>query len=574
MTAPPVVQGFSGATADAGPFFLTPPIVAKDDCGILYVQSANQDAFLSVPAGFSIILGSTAGIGTLSATVARVAGAAFNEANPTTGGTVTIPASVVSGHDLFLHLNSRNHNSGTAYPTVTDNDGGTWTRIHETSTRQGTIWHRKATSATASKTITVAGCVSQCAATLEVYSGGDTVPYTNFSVEDNAAGDESHAGFTPSAADSMVVVSIFYMGDDHTTTNFEASNPATLTKRTENVNTGCAVVTASAKQTGAAAATGTFTWEPDSAATSKSIVYAIKPAAANPATRVTMFGRRFDSATPPTPWIGDSGDHQLAFMLTFRGCVRKGNFWDVFSAPQTLAAPDTAVSIPGLTTNFDQCLIAAAVAHAIDSTTAQASGWTNASLASAPVEQADVATNVGAGGGIAVATGVKTVKGLVSATTATLASSSIQAKVAIALRPHVPPAGDTTFLSITDPDDNSTIALNVLAFREEPMDFRGSLRPAFDGTLRSTLRGPKRRFTATVDLLSVTEVEALRAFVRLPTGPGPRVLYMVSKLNGALRGAEPILVYVEVGPSVPTDHELAAGTYVQTYETDLTFREI
>jgi len=168
------------------------------------------------------------------------------------------------------------------------------------------------------------------------------------------------------------------------------------------------------------------------------------------ATRLTVFWSRATSSTMGAVGINDSGDHQIAQIITFRGVTNTGNPFNL-SAGNVAATAATAVSIPGATTTIANALVVAIVANATLTTTAQTSGWTNSSLSSV-TERADINTNVGFGGGFGVATGVKAAAGAYNATTATLATSSRQGRMSIALRPPV-----TVLANGTNPG-NVTIA--------------------------------------------------------------------------------------------------------------------
>lgn len=75
--------------------------------------------------------------------------------NPTTSFTVTISASTLTNDLLFLTVIHK----ATTNPTVTDNDtgGNTWVLLEAINdgTRSYTVWWKRATSGTASKTVTV-----------------------------------------------------------------------------------------------------------------------------------------------------------------------------------------------------------------------------------------------------------------------------------------------------------------------------------------------------------------------------------------------------------------------------------
>jgi hypothetical protein len=150
------------------------------------------------------------------------------------------------------------------------------------------------------------------------------------------------------------------------------------------------------------------------------------------ATRLSVFWKRA-TATETAPTVTDPGDHAIAQILAFRGCVDSGNPWDVTSG-DVAAAATTAVSIPGDTTTVVNCLVVLAVSNATDTATPQTSGYANADLVNL-TERTDRNSTQGNGGGFAVITGEKAAIGAYGATTATLATSSVQGRISIALKP-------------------------------------------------------------------------------------------------------------------------------------------
>jgi hypothetical protein len=222
------------------------------------------------------------------ADVTHIASAVANEANPTTTFTVTIPASAEAGDDLYLSVMSRNSSTD---PTVVDDDtgGNTWSVFGNTGTNGLSIWWKKATSGSANKTITVDGCVNSAAGGVSVYRGGAAGdPTTNVSIELNAGGDETHAGFTPDNADSMICLTVGQRANDNAVSSQTCTDPGALTQRFENLSiggsdTGCNH--SSAPQVGGPTATDDFTWAQTNGATN-SVVWAIKPAADTPVSNV------------------------------------------------------------------------------------------------------------------------------------------------------------------------------------------------------------------------------------------------------------------------------------------------
>jgi hypothetical protein len=104
----------------------------------------------------------------------------------------------------------------------------------------------------------------------------------------------------------------------------------------------------------------------------------------------------------------------------------------------------TSVSITGLTTTLDDCLILSISGASLPdaNSTSQFASWTNASLASI-TEVTDNNTNQGNGGGHGSAGGVKTTAGVVSATTVTKVDAALMANLMVAVAPSVAPTQQT-----------------------------------------------------------------------------------------------------------------------------------
>jgi hypothetical protein len=150
------------------------------------------------------------------------------------------------------------------------------------------------------------------------------------------------------------------------------------------------------------------------------------------ATRLAVYWKRATSSAESRPTVADSGNHQIARIVTFRGVTASGNPWDV-TAGNVAATASASVSIPGATTTVANTLVVTIVANATDTSSARTSGWTNSNLTGL-TERIDNNTNSGNGGGFGVATGVKATAGAYGTTTATLATSSVQARMSIALK--------------------------------------------------------------------------------------------------------------------------------------------
>lgn len=147
---------------------------------------------------------------------------------------------------------------------------------------------------------------------------------------------------------------------------------------------------------------------------------------------------RLATASESSVTVAATTDHQSGRMVAIRGSSPSGNPWDV--APVAVEnLSDTTVSIPGGTTIGPNRLILAAFSTGQDiASTANASGWTNASLGSV-TEIMDNWVVDGDGGGFAVATGTLAVAGTYSATTATVGTANFKGLMSIAVRED--PAG-------------------------------------------------------------------------------------------------------------------------------------
>lgn len=204
--------------------------------------------------------------------------------NPTTSYTVGIDAAVVTDDLLFLLSTSRD-STGAGTLAVTDNDSGgnSWAKIGNSTDHKITLWWKRATSGTANKTVTVSNCVGSASGVLKAFSGGDTgsTPYTDIAIETNASGDETHAGFTPTNADSMVCCGVTNYANDNAVTSlsFATLGATTATEKLSTGGSDCGTIFGHALQNGGPTGTGNLTWAQTNG-TTYSIVWAIKPSSA------------------------------------------------------------------------------------------------------------------------------------------------------------------------------------------------------------------------------------------------------------------------------------------------------
>lgn len=147
---------------------------------------------------------------------------------------------------------------------------------------------------------------------------------------------------------------------------------------------------------------------------------------------LSVFWKRH-SGSETDPTVADTGNHTNAVIIAIRGCITTGDPFDV-TAGNVQVGVSTTVTIPGDTTTVADCLIVALATHSTDTLTAQFSAWANADLSDV-TERVDNSTDAGGGGGIGIATGGKATAGAYGNTTATLATSSEQGRMSIALKP-------------------------------------------------------------------------------------------------------------------------------------------
>ena len=149
--------------------------------------------------------------------------------------------------------------------------------------------------------------------------------------------------------------------------------------------------------------------------------------------RLTVFYSRYNG-TQGNPTTSDSGTVNIGQMMAFRGVTVSDPPIDVTAGSNQ--GSTTAGSIPGDTSTVDGVMVVAMSACDLDaSSTTNASGWTNASLASI-TEMLDEITASGVGGGFAAAYGIKETAGAFNATTWTQAASGGLANLMIALIPQ------------------------------------------------------------------------------------------------------------------------------------------
>lgn len=153
-------------------------------------------------------------------------------------------------------------------------------------------------------------------------------------------------------------------------------------------------------------------------------------------TQLHLYWKRAASSAESNPVIDDTGNHQRARILAVKGCVTSGDPWDATPSTDTEGTGSTSVTIPGGTTSGNHRLILTIVTNPTDTIVSQVSGWANSSLKN-KWERVNNNSSSGNGGGFALLSGELPIAGTYDATTATLETSAVQARMSIALKPEI-----------------------------------------------------------------------------------------------------------------------------------------
>lgn len=186
--------------------------------------------------------------------------------NLTTGFTLVINAGVQANDICVIGITNRD---GTANPTCVDNEGaGTWTRITTVNAATNgslSIWWKRASANTASKTITVGGCTGSASGVVMPFRGASLAasPFGTAVGEPNASGNELQAGIVTARNGSAVIHLIACTSNDTLAPgNRTATAPTTITEDGEGVSSGgsdCSMSFAS-DVLSTAGATGNISW--------------------------------------------------------------------------------------------------------------------------------------------------------------------------------------------------------------------------------------------------------------------------------------------------------------------------
>ncbi len=150
-------------------------------------------------------------------------------------------------------------------------------------------------------------------------------------------------------------------------------------------------------------------------------------------TRNTLYWKRA-TGSESAPDIDDAGNHTIALISAWRGCVATGDpIHQSQSSSEGGLGPDrnTGVSAVGVTTTIADAMI---VIFHTSGDEQSISGWTNGNLVSI-TEAIDEVSSAGADGSIHAAYGILAAAGASGTTTATLSGSEMDANWVLALEP-------------------------------------------------------------------------------------------------------------------------------------------
>ena len=169
----------------------------------------------------------------------------------------------VAGDRVFFFFTSRDHTSGTAPATISDDsgDGVPWDLLSMPSGRQTYVWSKVLVGSHDGVTVTASGAVSSCAGVLMYVS--DPGAIGSVALEFSASGNEDAAGITPAAANSLILGCIHNLQDDNVASVISWATLGAVTASWFTGSSGGSDSGATAfykKQVGGPAATGTLTW--------------------------------------------------------------------------------------------------------------------------------------------------------------------------------------------------------------------------------------------------------------------------------------------------------------------------
>jgi hypothetical protein len=164
--------------------------------------------------------------------------------------------------------------------------------------------------------------------------------------------------------------------------------------------------------------------------------------------KLQVWWKRAASAAETSVAVPDSGDHQVAAIFTFRGCIPTGNPWNVATTGTKTTASTTA-TVPSLTTTVPDTLVVAVVGRPDDSASTTHFGTlTNANLTGIGAG-GEAGTTSGHGGGFCVEYGTFAGVGSTGTSTLSKTASTTDTYMALALRAAASLTSSTGSFAVT-----------------------------------------------------------------------------------------------------------------------------
>ena len=162
--------------------------------------------------------------------------------------------------------------------------------------------------------------------------------------------------------------------------------------------------------------------------------------------KLHVLWKRAESSAEQGIATGDSGDHQVARIYTFRDVRASGNPYDVTTTAIKTPA-STSVVIPSITTTQNDELVVAVVGRVTDTSSITQFGLLTSDALIGEEELGEAGTTAGHGGGFVVATGLMPTAGATGTGTMTVGTSTTNTMLVFAFLNEANP---TVVLNTTD----------------------------------------------------------------------------------------------------------------------------
>lgn len=160
------------------------------------------------------------------------------------------------------------------------------------------------------------------------------------------------------------------------------------------------------------------------------------------ATRLTMYWKRATSNAEANVALADAGDHGIGQILVFTGVHSLDTVLvNATAGDNTGTTTSTSVTCPAVSTTTDNCFILATCAEGVDAGTARFNAWAATGTLSGFTVLVNTADATANGGGFSAAGGLLAAAGNSDTVVMGLLTTSIQARITVALTPAPPSTG-------------------------------------------------------------------------------------------------------------------------------------